>query len=104
MRSLVSIDARNKYIDLMRSLNPDEIQLNTPTRPKPSQHLLETRGNFSPSDSFPLGDRAKTFHRVSNEIIQAFANEIYQATGICVRFPVTICGKSVCVVLQPLTR
>jgi wyosine [tRNA(Phe)-imidazoG37] synthetase (radical SAM superfamily) len=83
-------DTRNKYIDLMRSLDPDEIQLNTPTRPKPLQHRLEARGNYSQSDPYFQGDRVKTFHLVSTEILQAFANEIQSATGICVRFPATI--------------
>ncbi len=83
-------DARNKYIDLMRSLQPDEIQLNIPTRPKPSQHLLEARGNYTPSDPYFQGDRVKTFHPVSTEILKAFAKEIHDFTGICVRFPATI--------------
>ncbi len=83
-------DARNKYIDLMRSLHLDEIQLNTPTRPKPLQHLSEARGNLSPSDPYFLGDRVKTLHRVSTEILQAFANEIHESTGICARFPSAI--------------
>lgn len=75
---------RAQYIKEMRAISPDEIQLNTPSRPKPLQHELDARGNHS------SGDRpyeVRTFRQVSDRILQEFAEEIRAATGIPVRYP-----------------
>jgi wyosine [tRNA(Phe)-imidazoG37] synthetase (radical SAM superfamily) len=75
---------RSQYIRWMQALPPDEIQLNTPSRPKPLQHELEARGNHS------IGDRlypVQTFRQVSVDAIREFADEIDAATGIPVRHP-----------------
>lgn len=37
------------YITILQILAPDEIQLNTPTRPKPLNHQLDARGNHDPA-------------------------------------------------------
>lgn len=75
---------RSQYIRWIQAIAPDEIQLNTPSRPKPLQHELEARGNHS------LGDRSypvRTFRQVSVDVIHEFADEIYAATRIPVRHP-----------------
>lgn len=76
---------RAEYIRLVQKVSPDEIQLNTPTRPKPLKHELEARGNHSPSSerSYPT----RTFRQVSADFLQTFATEIQAATGIPARCP-----------------
>jgi wyosine [tRNA(Phe)-imidazoG37] synthetase (radical SAM superfamily) len=39
---------RQQYIKWVKEINPAEIQLNTPTRPKPLKHELDGRGNHDP--------------------------------------------------------
>lgn len=34
-----------KFAEILRSIKPDEVQLNLPTRPIPNDYFLETRGN-----------------------------------------------------------
>ena len=77
---------QSEYISIMRQIKPDEIQINTPKRPKPLKHQLDARGNYSAVDTRPY--KVKVFKCVDREILQAFANKINQATGISVRFPV----------------
>ncbi|HBB34263.1 MAG TPA: radical SAM protein [Cyanobacteria bacterium UBA8803] len=74
---------KHNYIQLMQSCRPDEIQLNTPTRPKPLKHQIEARGNHISTESllYPV----KKLKRVSADILQAVAAEIYDATSIPVR-------------------
>jgi hypothetical protein len=69
----------------MQQIKPDEIQLNTPKRPKPLKHQLEARGNHSAVDTRPY--KVRVFKCVDKENLQAFANKINQVTGISVRFP-----------------
>jgi wyosine [tRNA(Phe)-imidazoG37] synthetase (radical SAM superfamily) len=70
------------YIDQMRDLAPDEIQLNTPTRPRPLAHQLDARGNHSASDRLYAVRQLK---RVSVPILQAFGDRIQRETGIAVK-------------------
>jgi wyosine [tRNA(Phe)-imidazoG37] synthetase (radical SAM superfamily) len=70
-----------QYIHLMQQLQPDEIQLNTPTRPRPRQRQLETRGN----DQLAYLDRMQILKPVSGEILQTWAKNMATATGISVR-------------------
>jgi wyosine [tRNA(Phe)-imidazoG37] synthetase (radical SAM superfamily) len=70
-----------QYIHLMQQLQPDEIQLNTPTRPRPRQRQLETRGN----DQLAYLDRMQILKPVSGEILQTWAENMATATGISVR-------------------
>jgi wyosine [tRNA(Phe)-imidazoG37] synthetase (radical SAM superfamily) len=72
---------QDHYIHLMQQLQPDEIQLNTPTRPRPKQRQLETRGNNSPA----LAERMQILKPVSGEILATWAKKIAQSTGIPVR-------------------
>jgi len=71
------------YIHLMQAIAPDEIQLNTPTRPKPSQRLLDARGN-------DVSDRDRDVQwmkPVSAEHLKAMSDRIVAATQIPTRYP-----------------
>ncbi|MBE9181465.1 radical SAM protein [Oculatella sp. LEGE 06141] len=72
------------YIALMYALQPDEIQLNTPTRPKPLNHQLEARGNHHPS---ALPYLARCLKPVSVDVLKTFADRIQATTSIPVHYP-----------------
>lgn len=77
---------QGEYIQLMEILQPTEIQLNTPTRPKPTTHQLEARGNHvQPHANAAAPYPVKMLKPVSSSVLQAFASAIEQATGIRVR-------------------
>ena len=68
------------YIELIKQIAPQEIQLNTPTRPKPLQRELDGRGNHTGEI---YGDRAVTQLKCVNpEILHNLAEAIYQQTQI----------------------
>lgn len=70
------------YIHLIQSLAPAEIQLNTPTRPKPLTRQLDGRGNHTPEDRpYPV----QMLKCLKVEELQKLAAQIQQATGIPVR-------------------
>ncbi|MEB3209947.1 MAG: radical SAM protein [Leptolyngbyaceae bacterium] len=72
---------QNEYIHHIQRIQPDEIQLNTPTRPRSLQHEIEARGNHTgqpPYASLPM----KT---VSASHLTSLAHRIQQATTIPVR-------------------
>lgn len=73
-----------EYIRKMQTLMPDEIQLNTPTRPKPLTHELAARGNHAPG-ACPYPTRA--LKRVSAAALQTFGDRIESVVGIPVRRP-----------------
>lgn len=73
---------KTEYIRWMQLLSPVEIQLNTPTRPKPLTRQLEGRGNHSPDDR---GYAVRMFKCLSHAQLQEFATEITRVTGIPVR-------------------
>ncbi len=76
--------AQDAYIAQMQVLRPDEIQLNTPTRPKPLQHQLVGRGNHDVSQpDYP----AQFLKPVSLEVLADFRDRIQACTGIPVRYP-----------------
>lgn len=75
---------RDQYIEWVKAIAPTEIQLNTPTRPKPLKHELDGRGNHDPETDRPYP--VQILNCVSRDILQQFANEIIQATGILVRY------------------
>ncbi len=68
------------YIHQMKLLQPDEIHLNTPTRPKPARHELAARGNHQ-----IVPYRARPLKPLRAEILEEFGEQIRQATGISVR-------------------
>ena len=80
---------QDQYIDLMQQLQPDEIQLNTPTRPRARQRQLETRGN----NPLTAADGMQILKPVNAEILAIWAEKIATATGITVRcVPLTATG------------
>ncbi len=81
---LTSWDEKTKaeYIRSIKAIMPAEIQLNTPTRPKPLKHELDARGNHTPDcRDYPV----KQLKCVPISVLQAFAKEITHQTGILVR-------------------
>jgi wyosine [tRNA(Phe)-imidazoG37] synthetase (radical SAM superfamily) len=71
------------YIAEMRELAPDEIQLNTPKRPKPLTHQLDGRGNH---EITPRPYRVQYLKTVSGEVLKDFGDRIYHTLGIPVRY------------------
>lgn len=71
------------YIALMQELEPDEIQLNVPSRPRPLVHKLEARGNHSTARPYPT----QQLKLVSADVLQEFSDRIQAATTIPVRLP-----------------
>ncbi len=78
------VEAQTNYIRSIQSLAPDEIQLNTPKRPKPLSRELQGRGNHTISEEFPYPVRV--FKCVSANVIQELATLIHDRTGVFVRF------------------
>jgi wyosine [tRNA(Phe)-imidazoG37] synthetase (radical SAM superfamily) len=79
-----SVEEEAAYAKIMRSLHPNEIQLNTPTRPKPLKHELEARGNHQPEErNYPV----RSLKPLSQDALQAMADRLQQSTGIPVRSP-----------------
>ncbi|MBE9195718.1 radical SAM protein [Synechocystis sp. LEGE 06083] len=75
--------AEHRYLELLSVIKPREVQLNTPTRPKPLQRELEGRGNHTGN---PYGDRPVTQIKcVDGQTLQNLAQKISGATGIPVR-------------------
>ena len=75
-------ETKAEYISLIKSLKPDEIQLNTPTRPKPLKHQLDARGNHTEFHPYAV----QKLKCVSQDILQEFADKIYTNTNIPVRY------------------
>lgn len=73
--------SQDEYIHQMLRIQPDEIQLNTPTRPRSLQHQLEARGNHTSNPSYA----SMTMRTVGADVLQAFAQRIEQETHIPVR-------------------
>lgn len=74
---------RAEYIRQVRAIAPAEIQLNTPTRPKPVRRQLDGRENHSSAAERPY--EVRSLRCVDPQILRDFAQEIGQATGIPVR-------------------
>jgi wyosine [tRNA(Phe)-imidazoG37] synthetase (radical SAM superfamily) len=71
-----------EYIRLMRCLTPDEVQLNTPSRPRPLTRTLSARGN----QELQLEPASlQCLKCVSAETLQSLASRISAATNISVR-------------------
>ncbi|MCA1992044.1 MAG: radical SAM protein [Coleofasciculus sp. S288] len=72
------------YIHIIQAIAPDEIQLNTPRRPKPITRQLEGRGNHTTEREFSYP--VQVLKCVSTSVIQDLATLIHDTTGIFVRF------------------
>lgn len=77
-------NARQEYINLLKRLQPSEIQLNTPTRPKPVGRQLDGRGNHSPEEARPYA--VQKLKCVSREVLQSLGSEIERLTSLRVRY------------------
>jgi len=75
---------RAEYISRMQVLRPDEIQLNTPTRPQPLTHQLEARGNHLPTT---YSDLTRQLKRVKAQELKAFSDRLERELGIPMRYP-----------------
>ena len=78
-----SEDVKRQYIALVKRLQPKEIQLNTPSRPKPLKRQLEGRGNHT-GEALPAYP-VQVLKCVSPEILAALAQELTDKTQIPVR-------------------
>lgn len=79
-----SDEEQDRYIAQMQALKPDEIQLNTPTRPKPFHHQLEARGNHNPLNTpYP----SRWLKPVQRSALETFRDRLLDATQIPVRIP-----------------
>jgi wyosine [tRNA(Phe)-imidazoG37] synthetase (radical SAM superfamily) len=75
---------QGEYIQRMQTLFPNEIQLNTPTRPRPLTYQLAARGDHPSHDcSYPT----RPLKQVNVEVLQAFGDRITRVIGIPVRYP-----------------
>lgn len=70
------------YCDRMIALAPHEIQLNTPTRPRPLVHQLDARGNHAPGDR-PYATRS--LRQVDAAILAQLARHIEATVRVPVR-------------------
>lgn len=77
---------QTRYINLIQRLHPDEIQLNTPTRPRPMQHQLDARGNHDTHPNYPV----QWLRAVEPAVMRAFGDRIHQETGVPVRYPAVL--------------
>lgn len=82
---------QDEYILRMQTLKPDEIQLNTPTRPKPLEHHLEARGNHSWSHQ---GYPVRQIKAVSLEDLEDFGERIRSQLQIPVRYPLHLLART----------
>lgn len=70
------------YIQLMQQLAPQEIQLNTPTRPRPLTRQIDARGNHEVGER---GYPVQALKPVSWEVLKSFGDRIQKKTRIPVR-------------------
>ncbi|MBU7582137.1 MAG: radical SAM protein [Nostoc sp. TH1S01] len=82
--SLWKPDILQDYIQFIQRLLPDEIQLNTPSRPRVLVRQLDARGNHIEASS---NDAYQQLRCVSSEDLCVLAQQIYNVTKIPVRCP-----------------
>jgi len=75
---------RDCYRDLMQQIQPDEIHLNTPTRPRPLQRQIDSRGNDPASNS---SDSNRWLKPVAVSVLAEFAARLQQQLAVSVRYP-----------------
>jgi wyosine [tRNA(Phe)-imidazoG37] synthetase (radical SAM superfamily) len=74
---------KEAYLKLMTELTPQEIHLNTPTRPRPLSHQFEARGNHSLERAYPVHHPKP----VSQQWLQEWGDRLQHSLGIPVRCP-----------------
>lgn len=77
-------ETQDSYINLIKNLQPDEIQLNIPSRPRVLESQLESRGNeISESRGYPC----QSLKLISTEELSKIAEKIQTLTKIPVSYP-----------------
>jgi wyosine [tRNA(Phe)-imidazoG37] synthetase (radical SAM superfamily) len=71
--------ALDRFAELLREIGPDEVQLNTPTRPVPRGWFLEARGNYSLDDA-PY--EAVPLRHLDREEARTLAEHLRATTGL----------------------
>jgi wyosine [tRNA(Phe)-imidazoG37] synthetase (radical SAM superfamily) len=79
-----------EYIRWLRCLTPDEVQLNTPTRPRPLTHILSARGN---QELQLQPQELQQLKCVDLDTLHQLAETICAATGIPVRCAPIACTQ-----------
>jgi wyosine [tRNA(Phe)-imidazoG37] synthetase (radical SAM superfamily) len=79
-----NLEAQTNYLRLIQAIAPDEIQLNTPRRPKPLTRQLDGRENHTAVEQRPYP--LKLFKCVNTSVLQELRRQIQESTGIFVRF------------------
>lgn len=74
----------DQYIDFIEQINPDEIQLNRPTRPKPLLYQPDGRGNHSPAHERQYPVQQLTC--IAVKILEKLAEKIFDRTLITVKY------------------
>lgn len=77
MFTRVNMGEVRDFAAILKRLSPDEVQLNTPTRPYPQSWVLQTRGSHDGVD-YP----ARPLKRVSREEAVAIEAELRALTGL----------------------
>ena len=77
MFTRVNVDQVKDFARLLSIIGPDEVQLNTPTRPYPSQWVVQTRGSHDGVD-YP----ARPLKRISREEAERVEEELRALTGL----------------------
>ena len=78
-----SAEAQQDYVRVIRRLQPDEIQLNLPTRPRPLAFQHSARGDHRRDRDYPT-QRLKL---LDPQLLKEFAARIQEALSIPVRYP-----------------
>lgn len=78
-----SLEAQQEYIRVIRRLQPDEIQLNLPTRPRPLQFQHSARGDHRPDREYPT----QSLKVMDPQSLREFADRIREGLQIPVRYP-----------------
>lgn len=66
-----------KFAEILHLINPDEVQLNLPTRPVPHEHFLETRGN-----SVGISDDFKQIKTISKGELENIRSKLFEITKL----------------------
>ena len=81
MFSSVNISDLDNYIELLNSIKPDLVQLNTPTRPYPSEWHRENRGNHL----LQFDHKVSALKVISEEQAALIENRVKHETGLKVQ-------------------
>ena len=78
-----STTEEQRYIAILNAMQPDEVQLNTPLRPRPVTHLVEARGNH---DATPDVTWRHPRH-ITLDTLKAMGDRLQSELAIPIKFP-----------------